>query len=196
MENDKPILENSVTDTEVTEYEKKEKTDAENTEKKEDAKSPAAEEAKEEKTDSETEAKEDDDKKKKKDDYTLNSSVENANVVSVEEYNTLKDKYTALEETVAALTKFKNEVELEKKKALVNEFTMLADEDKADIVKNFDKYSLDEIESQLSIKCFRKGIFNKTEEAKIDTEVETTKSDPITTYSLPNTAKSNVPDWI
>lgn len=196
MENDKHILENSVTDTEVTEYEKKEKTDAENTEKKEDAKSPAAEEAKEEKTDSETEAKEDDDKKKKKDDYTLNSSVENANVVSVEEYNTLKDKYTALEETVAVLTKFKNEVELEKKKALVNEFTMLADEDKADIVKNFDKYSLDEIESQLSIKCFRKGIFNKTKEAKIDTEVETTKSDPITTYSLPNTAKSNVPDWI
>ena len=196
MGNDKSTLENPVVEevTPVTEYaaddtkKEDEKKGTEKTDEKKDTAS-STDEKKEDNTEME-------DEKKKKEDYTLNPSVEDANVVSVEEYNTLKNKYASLEETVAALTKFKNEAELEKKKSLINQFTMLADEDKAEIVNNINNYSLDEIEAKLSIKCFRKGIFNKSEEAEIDKQVETMKSDPIITYSLPDVSKSNVPEWI
>lgn len=196
MGNDKSTLENPVVEevTPVTEYA------ADNTKKEDEKKGTEKTDEKKDTASSTDEKKEDntemEDEKKKKEDYTLNPSVEDANVVSVEEYNTLKNKYASLEETVAALTKFKNEAELEKKKSLINQFTMLADEDKAEIVNNINNYSLDEIEAKLSIKCFRKGIFNKSEEAEIDKQVETMKSDPIITYSLPDVSKSNVPEWI
>lgn len=143
-------------------------------EKKEDA--PAA---KEDGGDAEGK-KEDEDKKKQKDDYSLNS-------VSLDEYNNLKNQYSALEKTVAELTKFKTEAEREKKTALINKFTMLTDEEKSDVVTNIDKYTLDEIESTLSVKCFRKGTFVSATSKNSDNIVET-KDDPITTYSLAGAA--------
>lgn len=143
-------------------------------EKKEDA--PAAKED----SGNAEESKEDEDKKKKKDDYSLNS-------VSLDEYNKLKNQYSALEKTVAELTKFKAEAEREKKTALINKFTMLTDEEKSDVVTNIDKYTLDEIESTLSVKCFRKGTFVSSPSENSDSTVEI-KDDPIITYSLASAA--------
>ena len=135
--------------------------------------------------------KEEDDEKKKSDKY----SMENA--VSIEEYNALKDKYSSLESTVAALTKFKNEAELEKKNALIDKFTMLSEDDKAEVVTNINNYSLDEIESKLSVKCFRKGIFVSTDSDKNDNNIVTKVEDNVITYSLAgNAQQSDVPEWI
>ena len=175
------------------------KDDEEDKKKKEDnsASNGGAEdkaENKEEKKDSASAAddkKEDDENEKKKNNFSLI----NDNTVSMEEYNNLKDKYSSLEKTIAELTQFKIEAEREKKNDLINKFTMLSREDKADVVTNIDKYSLEDIESKLSIKCFRQGLFVATRSANIENEIEI-KNDPITTYSLAYDQKSNVPDWI
>jgi hypothetical protein len=133
------------------------------------------------------------DNKKKEDKYSLES-------VSIDEYNALKDKYSALEKTVAELNAFKAEVEREKKNALISEFTMLSEEDKLDVVTNIDKYTLDEIESKLSVKCFRKKVnFVPSESEKIEDTVEAKINNGITTYALGGVATSNssqTPEWI
>ena len=137
-----------------------------------------------------TEEKKEEDDKKKKENYSLNT-------VSLDEYNALKDKYSALEKTVTELNKFKAEVEREKKTELINKFTMLSDEEKSDVVTNIDSYTLDDIEAKLSIKCFRKGSFVSENIENSDNTVETETTNPITTYSLAGSSThSNVDAWI
>ena len=196
MENvEKSVSETSVTEpatsavTYAKEEDEKKKNDAateDNDSKAEDTKSEG-----ENKDAGNAPAAEDD--KKKEDKYSLGS-------VSIDEYNALKDKYSALEKTVAELNAFKAEVEREKKNALISEFTMLSEEDKLDVVTNIDKYTLDEIESKLSVKCFRKKVnFVPSESEKIEDTVEAKINNGITTYALGGVATSNssqTPEWI
>ena len=85
---------------------------------------------------------------------------------------------------------FKNEVDNEKKDALISSFYMLSDEDKKDVVENKAKYSLEEIESKLSVICYRKKVSFESN------EVETKNNDTqdVTTYNL-NTVEST-PAWV
>ena len=70
---------------------------------------------------------------------------------------------------------------------------MLSDEDKADVIANKAKYSLDEIEAKLSVICVRKKVnFDLDNTDKNDDNVE---NDKVTTYTLENT-ESSVPAWI
>jgi len=65
---------------------------------------------------------------------------------------------------------------------------MLSDEDKADVISNKEKYTLDEIKSKLSVICFDKKIsFNTTEE----------KEEDIVSYTI-NTSEENdsLPEWV
>jgi len=65
---------------------------------------------------------------------------------------------------------------------------MLSDEDKADVISNKEKYTLDEIKSKLSVICFDKKInFNTTEE----------KTEDIVSYTI-NTSEENdsLPEWV
>ena len=66
---------------------------------------------------------------------------------------------------------------------------MLSDEDKADVVQNIDKYSLDEIEAKLSVICFHKKISFKTEEENSNSQ---------TTYNLSGEEgeDSSTPAWV
>lgn len=67
---------------------------------------------------------------------------------------------------------------------------MLSDEDKADVIANKANYSLEDIESKLSVICVRKKVnFTVEEETKTDDE-------PITTFSLDGAASANIPEWI
>ena len=70
---------------------------------------------------------------------------------------------------------------------MINSFYMLSDEDKQDVIANKDKYSLDDIESKLSVICFRKKI-NFTE-----TQVD---NNSVLTYNLQSTVTDDVPDYI
>lgn len=176
----------SPTGASAVQYEKEKDPEKENGVAAEEKEQPKDEENKQS-------ASEEQDKKKKEDKYSLENSV------SIDEYNALKDKYSALEQTVSQLNAFKTEVEREKKNGLINQFTMLSDEDKADVLNNIDKYTLDEIESKLSVICFRKKV-NFSEPSSAEGKAETVAKDeaesPITTYTLGGVTSGSTPEWI
>ena len=128
---------------------------------------------------------EDEDKKKKPSKNTLEEKY----ALLEQELSELKDKYSSLESQNKELTAFKAEVEDAKKTELIDSFYMLSDEDKKDVVENKAKYTLEEIESKLSVICVRKKVsfdLNKEEEKEV-----------ATTFNLQgNEGVDNVPAWI
>lgn len=108
------------------------------------------------------------------------------------EHNELKAQYSKLEEEYNSLVEFKNQIENEKKDALINSFYMLSEEDKKDVIENKAKYSLDEIEAKLSVICVRKKVnFDLDDTSKNNNRVE----EEITTYTLEN-SESSIPAWV
>mgnify|MGYP007077153423 FL=1 len=68
---------------------------------------------------------------------------------------------------------------------------MLSDEDKADVISNKANYSLDEIESKLSVICVRKRVnFDLEDTSKKEEVVEN-----VTTYNM-NDVEPTTPAWI
>lgn len=108
-----------------------------------------------------------------------------------EELNTLKESYSALQSQYQELVNFKNEIDNQKKDALIAEFYMLSDEDKADVISNKEKYTLDEIKAKLSVICFDKKI-NFT----LNKEADDKKEEDIVTYTLNDNADNSLPDWV
>ena len=137
---------------------------------------------------------EDPDKKKKDDeeeDYAKKKSCKNSLVE--QEHSELKQKYDTLNAQYIELLAFKQKIEDKEKDELIGRFFMLSDEDKKDVVENKAKYSLEEIESKLSVICFRKKVnFDLGETAENDNKAE---AQNITTYSL-NDDSSTTPAWI
>lgn len=104
------------------------------------------------------------------------------------EYNELKTKFDLLQAKYEELEKVTTSYEREKKEELINKFYMLDDEDKKDVKDNIDKYSLDDIESKLSVICVRKRV-------SFTNEVE--EEQPATTFSLEGLdAEDDTPEWI
>jgi hypothetical protein len=141
----------------------------------------------EESKDADTEEKdsksEEDDKEDEKKSYALLES----------ELAETKAAYADLEQKYQVLVDFKNQIDDEKKDALINSFYMLSDEDKADVIENKSNYSLDEIESKLSVICVRKKVnFDLEDTSKEDEEVD--KS--VMTYTVNDNEGSSTPAWI
>ena len=103
-----------------------------------------------------------------------------------------KAAYADLEQKYQALVVFKEQVDNEKKDALINSFYMLSDEDKKDVIENKSKYSLDEIEAKLSVICVRKKVNFDLEDASKKDDVE--EHDVVTTYTVDN--QDSTPAWI
>ena len=104
------------------------------------------------------------------------------------EYNELKTKFDLLQAKCEELEKVTTSYEREKKEELISKFYMLDDEDKKDVKDNIDKYSLDDIESKLSVICVRKRV-------SFANEVE--EEQPATTFSLEGLdAEDDTPEWI
>lgn len=161
----------------ISDYSAKEddKKKEESEDKKEDAPAKEGGDDKEDSSDNKgtKEDKEDDDEKKKGEKYSLLES----------ELNTLKAEYQDLQTKYQELVAFKTEIDNQKKDALISEFYMLADEDKADVIQNKEKYTLDEIKAKLSVICFDKKI-NFSLQQPATREVETEEEAPIMTYAL------------
>ena len=104
------------------------------------------------------------------------------------EFNDLKNSYSLLESQYQELLNFKNEIENQRKDALIAEFYMLSDQDKAEVIANKEKYSLEDIKAKLSVICFDKKI-NFT----LDQEEE--KEEDAITYTLADNEES-LPDWV
>ena len=193
----------------VAEYAKSKKKDDEEEEKKpadEGEKDPPADDEGDEekcpkcgkpKSECECEDEEDDDKdedKKKK--YNLDEIQEYVELS--EKYSNLEtdyavaqEKITNLEAQLSTLTEFKNKIEKTEKQKMIDDFYMLSDEDKKDVVENIDTYSLEDIEAKLSIICVRNKVSFNLDEDKDE------KKDP-TTFSLNGglDGDESVPAWI
>ena len=103
-----------------------------------------------------------------------------------------KAAYADLEQKYQVLVEFKKQIDDEKKDALINSFYMLSDEDKADVIENKSNYSLDEIESKLSVICVRKRVnFDLEDTSKKEEEVV----ENVTTYNM-NDVEPTTPAWI
>ena len=114
---------------------------------------------------------ENDDDKKKKKNYSLEDVVEYTELKA--QYDELQTKFAALEtennglkEQLAPLVEFKNAAEKKDKEDMIAKFYMLSDEDKADVIQNIDKYSIDDIEAKLSVICVRNKVSFDLDEDK------------------------------
>lgn len=171
-ENDTSI-EDSVTTPAETEFKNQDDKD-EDEQNKDDNKDSNSDESEDNKK-SDDNSKDDDEDKKK---YSLLEA----------EYNELKTKFDLLQSKYEELEKVTTTYEREKKEKLINKFYMLDDKDKKDVKDNIDKYSLDDIESKLSVICVRKRV-------SFANEVE--EDQPATTFSLEGLdAEDDTPEWI
>ena len=155
----------------------------------EDKKEDTDEESNDEETDT------DDDKDDEEDDKYNKEDEEEKSKCSLEEkYTALQAEFAELSSKYEALVEFKNQVDNEKKDALIASFYMLSEEDTAEVVENKAKYSLDEIEAKLSVICVRKKVnFDLDDTSKNDNTVE---EENVMTYSLSNNDMSSTPAWI
>ena len=165
------------------EDEKKEEDEEDKFSKKEEDKD--EDDKKDDEEDKNDDDKDDDDDKDRK--YAL---LEEEHQTLQAQFSQLQEEHQALQTSYQALVDFKNEVDNEKKDALISSFYMLSDEDKKDVIENKAKYSLEEIESKLSVICYRKKVSFESN------EVETKNNDTqdVTTYNL-NTVEST-PAWV
>ena len=152
-------------------------------EKDEDKDTDEEESNDEDNNDTEEDKKDDEEDEKKK--YSLLE----------ENYNNLQAEYAELNSKYEALVEFKNQIENEKKDALINSFYMLSDEDKQDVIENKANYSLDDIEAKLSVICVRKKVnFDLDDTSKNDNIVEEEKD--VMTYNLSGNDTASTPAWI
>jgi hypothetical protein len=104
-----------------------------------------------------------------------------------EEVNTLNGTIATLNEELTSLREFKNTADRKEKQAMIDGFYMLSEEDKKDVVEHIDEYSLDDIESRLSIICVRNRVsFNREDD---------NQQKGSTTYSFEEPVDTT-PEWI
>lgn len=140
-----------------------------------------------EKEDDEKEDKED---KEKKATYSLDDIPEYVELST--KYSELQSDYDNLVAELEPLKQFKLVTERKQKQDMIqNEFYMLSDEDKQDVNAHIDEYSLDEIESKLSVICVR----NKVSFAALDDE---NQNNEFTTYNLGGNLfqDESTPAWV
>ena len=153
----------------------------------EDAESTFEEKEEEPEKDFEEEASEDDDD---------NEDDEKEKYTALEEkYNALEKDYNLLNEEVVELRAFKADIENKQKDDLIEQFYMLSDEDKKDVIENKANYTLDEIESKLAVICFKKKVnFNLETSEKNEESVKETDSS-VVTFNI-DTREDSTPDWV
>ena len=139
------------------------------------------------------EESEDEEDKEEKADEDKEDEEEKSKHSLEEKYTALQAEYEELSTKYAALVEFKENVENEKKDALIESFYMLSDEDKAEVVENKAKYSLEDIEAKLSVICVRKKVnFDLDDTSKNDNIVE---DKDVMTYNITDT-EASTPAWI
>ena len=138
---------------------------------------------------SEKDDNKDEDEKKKPAKNSLEGEGEDKYTILEQKYNELTEKYSSLEQQNAELLAFKNAAEDKEKDALIASFYMLSDEDKKNVIDNKSKFSLDDIEKELSVICVRKKV--SFESNNSDAE----QKKPAVTYNL-NDTEDTLPAWL
>lgn len=73
-------------------------------------------------------------------------------------FDELQNSFNELQANYEELVEFKKVADRKEKQTMIDQFCMLSDEDKKDVVDNIDNYSVEDIENKLSVICFRKKI--------------------------------------
>ena len=146
----------------------------------EDKKSKCAKQEDEEKKDDSSDDKKDEEDENKKKFSALSA-----------EHEALKAQFSELQKDYQALIAFKNEVESAKKDEMIKSFYMLSDEDKKEVVDNKDKFTLEEIESKLSVIFTKKSLAEMSIKTESDAEEK-----PTVTFGLDDASIDSVPAWI
>ena len=149
---------------------------------------------------SEQENKDENEDKKKKE-YNLSEITEYVELKA--KYDNLATDFAVLKKTnedltaeIEPLRDFKLKADRKSKEDIISKFFMLSDEDKKDVSENIDKYSLEDIESKLSVIAFRKKV-----NFDLDPDNAFKKDDSApTSFNLNNIAKqedtNSLPDWV
>ena len=148
-------------------------------EEDEEKKTKCQKEEEDEKDDSSDDKKDEEDEDKKK--FSALSA----------EHEALKAQFSELQKDYQALIAFKNEVESAKKDEMIKSFYMLSDEDKKEVVDNKDKFTLEEIESKLSVIFTKKSLAEMSIKTESDAEEK-----PTVTFGLDDASIDSVPAWI
>ena len=148
-------------------------------EDEEEKKTKCQKEEEDEKDDSSDDKKDEEDEDKKK--FSALSA----------EHEALKAQFSELQKDYQALIAFKNEVESAKKDEMIKSFYMLSDEDKKEVVDNKDKFTLEEIESKLSVIFTKKSLAEMSIKTESDAEEK-----PTVTFGLDDASIDSVPAWI
>ena len=109
-----------------------------------------------------------------------------------DKFNALETEHNNLQAELKPLKDFKAEAEKKDKQAMIDQFYMLTDDDKADVIANIDTYSVEDIEAKLSIICVRNKVSFDLDENKKN------GSNP-TVYNLSSAEiedEATVPAWI
>lgn len=120
---------------------------------------------------------------------TLNAQIEGLS----QEINEAKEKFSILNTEAEELRAFKAQIINQQKDAMIAEFSSLSDEEKADVIANKDKYSVEQIEEKLSvIYCRKKAKLESMNTANFQINTESRKQ--AITYDVPDS--SACPAWI
>ena len=149
----------------------------------------SAEFAKKDEKEEEKEESEDtsDNKEENKEEDDDKEDVKKKFTALQQEYDTLKAQYEELQTQFTELKEFKNTVELQEKKDLIDKFTQLTEEDKKDVMEHINEYSLTDIKSKLAVICFDKDCFSAKQSEE---EKEPTMTVNINTYAVDR------PEWL
>ena len=191
VEDKDKIVDEEVKEEEIVDEEKPEGAPAEEEVKPEEEAAPEAEEEEvpaEEEVKEEEEAPAEEEEKAEEGEPTPSPEF---HVEDTQEYKDLMAKCSVLEEEVSSLRAFKLSAERKEKEAMIANFYMLSDEDKADVIENIDKYSLDDIEAKLSVICVRNKV-------NFNLEDENTEKKETVVFSLDNEEDDDavVPAWV
>lgn len=108
-----------------------------------------------------------------------------------------EEEISVLQQEIDELKAFKLQVENEKKDALINKYHMLSNEDKADVINNKEKYSMEEIEEKLALIYVNKNVDFSTVTGEKETfDTESSEEDPSITFSLDDDAAGYVPSLV
>lgn len=106
-------------------------------------------------------------------------------------FNELQNQYDTMQSEYAVLVEFKKGKDREDKQAMIDSFSMLSDDDKAEVVSHIDEYSVDEIEAKLAVICVRNKL-NMSEQAESPNAGTTFSLDDIDD----NSEQDNAPAWL
>jgi hypothetical protein len=116
-------------------------------------------------------------------DIAENAPTENADTTSAaietadDNYEALKAENDALKMELASLQAFKEAIDLKEKETMMEKFDMLKQDFLVKVRSNINSYSIEELESVLSVEAVRSGAVFAKQDATVSYSLETEKQD-------------------